>query len=560
MKDSEEKTAILVVDDERIVTSLICDALEGEDYQVETTQSSEHAIEMSRNQDFDLVISDIRMPRMDGIEMIKKIKEIQPGIGIIFMTGYANLQSAKNAIKQGASDYIMKPFELSEMRQAVHNAISMKRAANVTSSDHHLDNLTDLNRMLFEAGDRRGLIVASLRFAMIHQRAELGTVIYNADDADEAVITTFNGDSMTEKRLPAHPLIEVAESLKLDQAVKPYVVSGLEDFSFYLEHPDPRLKEYLIPDWLGEEDYMIWVPVIRGGVVHCGMLIKFQDDTVRLRETSLKFLFMVASQLAITLENLTLLDQSRQAYLRLKELQDQTIELEKMATRGEISAQIGHELNNFLGVVSGNLSLLEVNLVKKNYDKLNKYMHNMADTIDKIKTFTSNLMDLTPISSKKETLLFDTLLAEVIEYLKPQRRYEGIEIRTRHITEGISFEADSTQIQQLLYNLFNNAADAMSNSDTRTITIDLERTDNDHQFRFRITDTGMGIEPDLLEKVFQKQFTTKATGHGFGLMVCKQIIENHGGELKIESVVGQGTAVSILFPMAGVPVLVPEPA
>ena len=186
MMDSEDKTAILVVDDEQIVTSLICDALEEEDYQVETTQSSEHAIEMSRNQDFDLVISDIRMPRMDGIEMIKKIKEIQPSIGIIFMTGYANLQSAKNAIKQGASDYIMKPFELSEMRQAVHNAISMKRAADVTSSDHHLDNLTDLNRMLFEAGDRRGLIVASLRFAMIHQRADLGTVIYNADDADDA--------------------------------------------------------------------------------------------------------------------------------------------------------------------------------------------------------------------------------------------------------------------------------------------------------------------------------------------------------------------------------------
>jgi signal transduction histidine kinase/CheY-like chemotaxis protein len=558
MIETLEKTAdILVVDDEVIVTSLIRDALEDEGYEIETASSGESALELVNQHHFDLVISDIRMPRMDGIELIKRIREHLPNISIIFMTGYANLQSAKNAIKQGASDYIMKPFELTEMRAAVKNALKMKRAADESTSDHHLDHLTDLTRMLFEAGDRRGLIVASLRFAMIHQRSERGTVIYLDDDTNEIVLTTFHGDKVSDKRLPAEPIATILDASKLDDIKKPYIVNNMDDYHFWEEHPNPALKEYFLPDWHGSEDHLIFVPVIRGGVAHCCMLIQLTEDTIRLRETNMKFLFMVASQLAITLENLILLDQSRKAYARLRELQDQTIELEKLATRGEISARIGHEVNNFMGVISGNISLLEDRLKKEQYDMLGKYIENIAGTITRIKTFTDSLMDLTPISSKKVVLKFDDLLSEVIEFIRPQRRYQGITIHMRHVAHDLWFEADSTQIQQLLYNLFNNAADAMASRDTRTITVDLELTNEPDEFRFRLTDTGQGINPDYLKKAFREQFTTKASGHGLGLLVCGQVIKNHGGQLDIQSEINKGTTITILFPMAHKPELQP---
>jgi signal transduction histidine kinase len=337
---------------------------------------------------------------------------------------------------------------------------------------------------------------------------------------------------------------------------EPFVVTELEDHPVYRQHPKPELKEYLFPDWYHQGEMMIVVPVCRVESICGAMMIKFDDDTVRLKEADTKFLSITSSQLAITLENLSLLEETQKAYSRLKELQDETIELEKMATRGQISAEIGHELNNFLGVVAGNLSLLEVNLKRGNLDQLDRHVTAMTDTITKMKSFTANLMDLTPISSTKELLYFDKIIREVVEYLKPQKRYRDIAIKIDRLASDVPFEADGTQIQQLLYNLFNNAADATKGSDHREIIVSVNKPSDGSTFTVTIKDTGEGIEPALLEKAFKEKFTTKKSGHGFGLIVCNRIIENHGGQLRIDSTPGQGTAISIDFPLRA-PELVP---
>ena len=221
-----------------------------------------------------------------------------------------------------------------------------------------------------------------------------------------------------------------------------------------------------------------------------------------------------------------------------------------MAARGEISAEIGHELNNFLGVVAGNLSLLEFQMQKQNYDQLSKYTTVMNDNIEKIKKFTANLMDLRPIASEKEIISVNHLLGEVIDYLKPQKRFTGVDIQLVPSPREILFKADSTHIQQLLYNLLNNAADATADRPTREITVSLQPEPDDQQFVLTIRDTGVGIDTELLQKAFSEKFTTKPTGHGFGLLVCKRIIDGHDGKLTIDSVKDQGTTISMLFPMA----------
>ena len=114
----------------------------------------------------------------------------------------------------------------------------------------------------------------------------------------------------------------------------------------------------------------------------------------------------------------------------------------------------------------------------------------------------------------------------------------------------VPFEADGMQIQQLLYNLFNNAADATKDCETRKIVVSVDTNSDQYTFRLTIADTGSGIEPELLEKAFREKFTTKQSGHGFGLIVCKQIIEHHGGKLDIKSISSKGTSISVEFPMA----------
>ena len=143
-KVSNSDINIVVVDDEEVVLSLVRDALEDDGFTVDTAPDAFKALEIVENKRVDLIITDIRMPKMDGIEMVKRIRQTRPDVAIIFTTGYANLNSAKDALRQGASDYILKPFELKEIRHSVNKVVEkIKREAEAKDSDAQMDRLSD---------------------------------------------------------------------------------------------------------------------------------------------------------------------------------------------------------------------------------------------------------------------------------------------------------------------------------------------------------------------------------------------------------------------------------
>jgi len=541
---------VLVVDDEEIVQSLVRDALEDEGHTVRTASNGSEAIEILNSEEIQLLITDIRMPGMDGIELTRIAREQYPAIGVVFITGYATLNSAKDAIKQGALDYVMKPFELSEIRQAVHNAIIKLNETAENSTDEQLSSLSDLSNVLFAAGDHKSLVVSSLKFAMMHQHCERGSILYWDEANQHYNMLSLEHDNQTENSLAGEPFQSFVQSDNITLLAEPTIVEGREGHPLYRAKPSRELEPYLFPEWFKGNQQMIVIPVMRAATLYGMMMLHIGEDTTKVKNSDMSFLSIAASQLAISLENVSLLNETRQAYGRLKELQDETIQLEKMATRGEISAEIGHELNNFLGVVAGNVSLFEVHLKKQSYDGLEKYLYTVTTTIEKMKSFTANLMDLRPISSKKEIAYFDRILVEVIEYLGPQRRFQDVQMEVPEVLERMPVKADITQLQQLLYNLFNNAADATEGSDERRITVTTELLPHLDSFKFTIRDTGKGFDSEYLTRAFHEKFTTKKTGHGFGLVVCKRIIDNHDGLLEIESAPGDGTCISITFPMA----------
>ncbi len=547
----DNRTRILIVDDETIVQSLVRDALEDEGYAVECASGASEALTYIESKSINLIVTDIRMPGMDGIELVKRARAVQPDMGVIFMTGYANLNSAKDAIKQGALDYILKPFELDEIRRAVKGAVhKIKKDAEGKSSAQQIDRLSDLNQMLFSVGDRSSLSTVSLRFAIMHCQSDWGAAIF----WDKAK-TTFNritivGETTEEETLPRQSLFDCLNRIDVTKFHEPVLVSRFEEHPLYRVHPDPGLAQLILPRWFTEGVQMIVIPVNRVESMLGLLMIGFLRDAALVKSANYKLLTIIASQLALSLENLELLEETQQAYAQLRELQDQTIQLEKIAARGELSAEIGHELNNFWGVVAGNLSMLDLHLQKGNFHELGKYIQATMDILGKIKQFTSNLMELTPISSKKETISFNKLLKEVVDYLTPQRRFQGVRINLRPAEQDIPFDADTTHIQQLLYNLFNNAADATIGSSKREITAECYINSDGNSFSFSISDSGVGMEPDLLSKLFNEKFTTKQSGHGFGLVVCKRIVDNHGGKIHADSTPQVGTSIRIEFPLA----------
>lgn len=117
------KHTILVVDDETQISDLLRDFLTQEGYQVLTAANGVEAISLGKENRLDLALLDLKMPGMDGIELFQKLREVKKDIGVIIMTGYGTLKTAKQAMRLGAYDYLTKPFELGLVKSVIQKAL-----------------------------------------------------------------------------------------------------------------------------------------------------------------------------------------------------------------------------------------------------------------------------------------------------------------------------------------------------------------------------------------------------------------------------------------------------
>ena len=120
---------VLVVDDEKSLRDLLTIMLENEGYEVKTAASGESAVRLVRETDFDLVLTDIRMKRSNGIDVLETVREVQPETPVVMMTAFASADTAVEAMKKGAYDYISKPFKVDDLKLIVKNAVEKKKLA-----------------------------------------------------------------------------------------------------------------------------------------------------------------------------------------------------------------------------------------------------------------------------------------------------------------------------------------------------------------------------------------------------------------------------------------------
>lgn len=123
----EEKFKVLIVDDDSTLRDLLSETINGMGYIVETAEDGEDALNKLKRERFDVVVSDLKMPGMDGITLLNNIKALDSNILVIIITAYATLETAVKAIERGAYDYIAKPFRLDEFMVVVRNACEKLR-------------------------------------------------------------------------------------------------------------------------------------------------------------------------------------------------------------------------------------------------------------------------------------------------------------------------------------------------------------------------------------------------------------------------------------------------
>jgi DNA-binding NtrC family response regulator len=123
----ERQSKVLVVDDDPFALRSMARALGGESYQVVTAASGAEALDLLRQGSFDLVLADLKMPEVDGLEVLRQARELAPQAVVLILTGYASLESAIEALREGAYDYLVKPCADSELKLRIEKGLERVR-------------------------------------------------------------------------------------------------------------------------------------------------------------------------------------------------------------------------------------------------------------------------------------------------------------------------------------------------------------------------------------------------------------------------------------------------
>jgi signal transduction histidine kinase len=220
---------------------------------------------------------------------------------------------------------------------------------------------------------------------------------------------------------------------------------------------------------------------------------------------------------------------------------------EKTSTRSEMAAEISHELNNYLSIVFGNLELLNMEIDKGKTDNLRPRLKSMMDGVTRIAKFVESLADVAGPEPMSESIDLRSLLESEILFLKSQPRFGGIEFIGKWEKNVPPIEADRGRLQQALYSIFCNSLDALADiSGPKRITVAV--TYQAETVKLAISDNGRGMSEDDYKRVFRQFFTTKGTGHGFGLLAVKGAIKSHGGRVSATPGPDGGACFIIEFP------------
>ena len=192
---------ILIVDDEQSYRQLLSLVFEGDGHTIRTASNGREALTLLQKEPADVVISDVRMPDMDGIEMLSAVRESQPDLGVVLMTAFASVETAREAFKLGADDFIQKPFDVEELKLIVKKTLE-KQAL--------IDENRAFRRAQRERGSVKNIVGNSAKMHAIYQMIE--TV------AEVQSTVLINGESGTGKELVARAIHDLSA-----RAEKPFI-------------------------------------------------------------------------------------------------------------------------------------------------------------------------------------------------------------------------------------------------------------------------------------------------------------------------------------------------
>ncbi len=505
-------SSILVVDDEPGIASLCERLLSREGHRVTALINPLAAIEYLQKTRTDLLLVDIRMPEVDGFDVISRAKIVQPDIAVLVMTGFGTVETAIRALRQGVDGLLLKPFERGdELVQAVRQAINdnhRKRDAARVQAFRPLFNVTET---LFAETDQNKLL--DLITSAIRDHLNCSNAAYYKVDNGHVTAVTQVG-----KTLPVEADQTAAELIRR-------VADDRDPMIMHATGPgDLEAQALLATVGLGSA---ILIPVTRADTN--SVLFAARDSSVSpFRGADLELFFVLARQAVVAMENARLYADLRDTLRRVEESQQALVRAEKMAAAGRLTASIAHEVNNPLQSVQNCLHLAGREDLPP--EKRKEYFELARTELDRLmKTMQRMLEFYRPGAVRVEHVDVLELLRHVISLTSQQLGQRNIQVNVKLPDSLPGIYAVSGQIQQIFINLILNAHDAMPEGGELKISARALR----NGVEIEISDSGPGIPVERRNNIFEPFFSTKDGGTGLGLTVSYNIVTAHGGTLDL---------------------------
>jgi response regulator RpfG family c-di-GMP phosphodiesterase len=281
---NRELPQVLVVDDEPAIRAILSDLLVHEGFRVLTAGNGVEALEVLAERRIEIVISDMKMPEMDGLELLERIAEAYPHVVSLMITAFSTVETAIESMKRGAFDYVMKPFNVDQLMRTVHRALTQQR---LKAENIELKAALSLYRLAARLGDEVEL--APTLTAVVE------TVIEQVE-ADRVSVVLFE-PTICDAAGAEPSLCRNALTPKGEAITQSLIVNGAAVFEYMIDHPATETVTTLL-----------LTPLVRGER-QLGVLLAVRDDARRaFTEGDRKLLTIIADRAAVAVQNAELFD------------------------------------------------------------------------------------------------------------------------------------------------------------------------------------------------------------------------------------------------------------
>ncbi len=523
-----ETPFVFVVDDEPGIALLCKRLLTRSGYKVETQTDPREAISFLKENKIDLLLVDIRMPEVDGFEVIQHAQRLQPDAAMLIMTGHGTVETAIRALRQGVDGLILKPFgQGSELIDAVKLALADSQQKRDAARTQALRPLFSVTESLLSETRREPLLDLIINAICGHLQCSHAACYQKNTGARDFSLLASRGRELPKNFFDLIARVDASATSLLINANGP---------------GDLTLRALLTDLNLGAA---ILVPILRPNLRM--VLYAARDvDQPPFRESELELFQILVRQAAAALENARLYAEQLDYVRKVEESQKALLQAEKMATAGRLSASIAHEVNNPLQAVQNCLHLAGREDLPE--EKRKEYFDLARTELERLTITVRRMLDFyRPGASSLETVDIAEMLQYILNLMSKQLSEANVKVVVDFFGTISPIRAVGSQMQQVFINLILNAMDAMPEGGVLKITT--RQLKNGLEIMFQ--DQGKGIPKEKQTNIFEPFFSTKDGGTGLGLTVSYNIVTAHGGTLELISERSPGACFRIFLPIGG---------